>query len=81
MPNNKNIGPQAPGYAAPQKSQGTDPGNRSTWSHATSAHNGDTDITEAAQRKAEELGVDLATVQGTGAEGRITVDDVIKAQA
>jgi hypothetical protein len=31
MPNNKQIGPQAPGYAAPQKSSGTDPGNRSTW--------------------------------------------------
>ena len=32
--------------------------------------------TDAAQRKAEELGIDLATVEGTGANGRITVADV-----
>ena len=32
--------------------------------------------TEAARREAEELGVDLANVQGTGADGRITVEDV-----
>ncbi len=35
--------------------------------------------TEAAERKAEELGVDLTTVEGTGKEGRITVGDVQKA--
>jgi pyruvate/2-oxoglutarate dehydrogenase complex dihydrolipoamide acyltransferase (E2) component len=32
--------------------------------------------TQAAQQKAQELGVDLNQVQGTGAEGRITVRDV-----
>jgi polyhydroxyalkanoic acid synthase PhaR subunit len=32
--------------------------------------------TDAARRKAEELGVDLAEVQGTGAGGQITVEDV-----
>lgn len=32
--------------------------------------------TDAARRKAEELGVDLTTVDGTGAEGQITVGDV-----
>lgn len=32
--------------------------------------------TEAAERRAEELGVDLATVTGTGYEGQITVEDV-----
>jgi polyhydroxyalkanoic acid synthase PhaR subunit len=32
--------------------------------------------TEAARRKARELGVDLADVQGTGAGGQITVEDV-----
>jgi hypothetical protein len=32
--------------------------------------------TDAARRKAEELGVDLATVQGTGNDGQITVGDV-----
>ena len=36
------------------------------------------EATDAAQRKARELGVDLSTVEGTGADGRITVDDVRK---
>jgi hypothetical protein len=36
--------------------------------------------TEAALRLADELGVDLAQVPGTGSEGRITVSDVREAQ-
>ena len=32
--------------------------------------------TEAAERKAEELGVDITTVDGTGQGGRVTVGDV-----
>jgi large subunit ribosomal protein L20 len=32
--------------------------------------------TEAAERKAEELGVDITTVEGTGQGGRVTVGDV-----
>jgi pyruvate/2-oxoglutarate dehydrogenase complex dihydrolipoamide acyltransferase (E2) component len=41
--------------------------------------NGDsTDATDAARQVAEELGVDLAEVQGTGSGGQITVDDVRK---
>ena len=35
--------------------------------------------TEAAERKAKELGVDLRSVEGTGKDGRITVGDVDKA--
>jgi len=35
--------------------------------------------TEAAERKAEELGVDLDSVEGTGSGGRITVEDVERA--
>jgi pyruvate/2-oxoglutarate dehydrogenase complex dihydrolipoamide acyltransferase (E2) component len=35
--------------------------------------------TQAAKQKAQELGVDLNQVQGTGAEGRITVRDVTSA--
>lgn len=35
--------------------------------------------TEAALRKAEELGLDVEDVEGTGAEGRVTVHDVEKA--
>ena len=34
------------------------------------------DATEAAERKAEELGVELSTVEGTGSGGRILVEDV-----
>jgi pyruvate/2-oxoglutarate dehydrogenase complex dihydrolipoamide acyltransferase (E2) component len=32
--------------------------------------------TEAAERKAEELGVDISTVEGTGQGGRVVVGDV-----
>jgi len=37
--------------------------------------------TEAAMRKAQEAGVDIDDVEGTGAEGRVTVHDVEKAAA
>ncbi len=37
------------------------------------------DATEAAKQKAEELGVDLSQLEGTGADGRITVKDVMGA--
>lgn len=39
------------------------------------------DATDAAKEKAEELGVDLATVDGTGKDGRVTVNDVEAAAA
>jgi tape measure domain-containing protein len=34
--------------------------------------------TDAARRKAREMGVNLAEVEGTGSDGQITVDDVRK---
>lgn len=34
------------------------------------------DATDAAALKADELGVDLTTVKGTGKDGRVTVTDV-----
>jgi hypothetical protein len=37
------------------------------------------DATEAAKRRAQELGVELSTVEGTGQGGRITVGDVERA--
>jgi len=37
------------------------------------------DATDAAERKAEEEGIDLSTVEGTGQSGRVTVGDVDKA--
>lgn len=36
----------------------------------------ETKATEAAQRKAEEASVDLASIEGTGADGAITAGDV-----
>ncbi|HEX6711220.1 MAG TPA: E3 binding domain-containing protein, partial [Rubrobacter sp.] len=37
------------------------------------------DATEAAKQKADELGVDLSQIEGSGAGGRITVKDVVSA--
>ena len=37
---------------------------------------GEVDATDAARRQARELGVDLTDLEGTGTDGRITVDDV-----
>jgi large subunit ribosomal protein L20 len=45
----------------------------------TAEEEGKVHATEAAERKAQELGVDLSTVEGTGKDGRITVGDVDKA--
>ena len=40
---------------------------------------GEIKATDAARRKAEELGIDLSQVEGTGAGGRILVEDVKRA--
>ena len=37
------------------------------------------EATDAAERRAEELAVDLESVEGTGAEGRVVVEDVEEA--
>jgi pyruvate/2-oxoglutarate dehydrogenase complex dihydrolipoamide acyltransferase (E2) component len=37
---------------------------------------GEPRATNAARRKTEELGVDLSQIEGTGAQGQITIDDV-----
>ncbi len=39
---------------------------------------GEVDATDAARRQAREQGVDLTEIEGTGSDGRITVDDVRK---
>ncbi|MDQ3860170.1 MAG: E3 binding domain-containing protein, partial [Actinomycetota bacterium] len=43
--------------------------------------NGEVRATDAARRKAQELDVDLREVEGTGAGGQITVDDVRRVNA
>lgn len=40
---------------------------------------GEVDATDAARREAKERGLDLTEIEGTGSDGRITVDDVKKA--
>jgi large subunit ribosomal protein L20 len=59
----------------------TEPEQPSSSAGRTSAETSEDEpeATEAASRKAEELNVDLSTVDGTGQGGRITVGDVEKA--
>jgi pyruvate/2-oxoglutarate dehydrogenase complex dihydrolipoamide acyltransferase (E2) component len=42
------------------------------------ARQGEIDATDAARRQARELGIDLTEVEGSGTNGRITVDDIKK---
>ena len=50
-----------------------------TMEKSTAETAGGVEATEAAERDAEELGVDLEEVEGTGVEGRILVEDVEEA--
>jgi pyruvate/2-oxoglutarate dehydrogenase complex dihydrolipoamide acyltransferase (E2) component len=55
-------------------------GDASVWSADEDAqHSAEPEATEAATRKARELGVDLSGLEGTGAGGRIVVRDVTRA--
>lgn len=45
---------------------------------ATTDADAEVEATDAARRKAREVGVDLATVEGTGTNGKITIEDVRK---
>lgn len=47
----------------------------------SSASLAEPDATDAAARKADELGVDLTAVEGSGKDGRVTVADVEAAAA
>ena len=56
-------------------------GNGTVSASANASVNGSAtqvEASDAARRKAEELGVDLAEVEGTGTDGKITVEDVRK---
>ncbi|MCA1718777.1 MAG: E3 binding domain-containing protein, partial [Actinobacteria bacterium] len=62
-------GQQAAGQAAQQDGQVTQDGEGGEEPNAT----------EAAKQRAQELGVDLSELIGSGYEGRITVKDVVNA--
>ncbi len=51
-------------------------GEASVAEEAAGEEKGEVEATPAAERKAEELGVDLSQVEGTGSEGRIILKDV-----
>jgi large subunit ribosomal protein L20 len=60
----------------PKKSQ---PGPKSKKAAPEPKEVVEVDATDAAERKAKELGVDLESVEGSGAQGRILVEDVERA--
>ena len=63
-----------PEAAQPEATQAEAPANEPETSE--SEPEVEVNATEAAERKAEELGVDITTVEGTGQGGRIVVGDV-----
>ena len=65
-------GQQAAGQAAQQAGGGQQQGGQQQGGQQPNA-------TQAAQQKAQQLGVDLSQVEGSGADGRITVRDVQQA--
>ncbi len=76
----ENSTPQNGGQAAPhaETSQEEEAEEEEESSPQT---DGDIRATAAARRKAQELGVDLAQVEGTGANGQVTVNDVRRTNA
>ncbi len=57
---------------------GESPNGNGSASNETAQAEEEVKATAAARRKAQDLGVDLSSVDGTGADGQITVDDVRK---
>src|SRR5687768_5451013 len=68
----------AAGMIGDTPDQETDEGTESPQAETEGA-SGEPDATSAARRKAEEMGVDLSRIEGTGTGGRIVLRDVIKA--
>jgi large subunit ribosomal protein L20 len=61
--------------AKPARRRGRKPKKKSQAPKATA----EVEATEAAERRAEDLDVDLETVEGSGAEGRVVIEDVEEA--
>lgn len=79
MSSNGSGGSQSSGSQGAAASQSTSSGNAASGNgSARSGSQGETKATQAAQRKAQELGVTLSEVEGTGADGQVTVEDVRK---
>ncbi len=73
----RNTEPEQPGPSAGGTSEA--PVERTEQAEEAAASEDNSEATDAAGRKAEELNVDLSSVDGTGQGGRITVGDVEKA--
>ncbi len=69
--------PEQPSQSA--RSTPEAPAEQTEQAEVTEASEEEIEATDAAERKAEELNVDLSRVEGTGQGGRITVGDVEKA--
>ncbi|MBA3636565.1 MAG: 50S ribosomal protein L20 [Rubrobacteraceae bacterium] len=69
--------PEQPSQSA--RSTPEAPAEQTEQAEETEASEAEIEATDAAERKAEELNVDLSRVEGTGQGGRITVGDVEKA--
>lgn len=67
VPENARNGSATPATGVPE-----------TPARASANGSGEVEATDAARRKAGEMGVDLTTVRGTGTDGKITVEDVRK---
>jgi pyruvate/2-oxoglutarate dehydrogenase complex dihydrolipoamide acyltransferase (E2) component len=66
-------------YAAIENSLNEAQGNVANLDTERLRKQGEIDATDAARREAKERGLDLTQIEGTGTDGRITVDDVKKA--
>jgi pyruvate/2-oxoglutarate dehydrogenase complex dihydrolipoamide acyltransferase (E2) component len=70
---------EAVGQVAGQAQEVTGQATQQAQDAASGGGQEEPNATEAAKQKAQELGVDLSQVEGTGSEGRITVKDVTSA--
>ncbi len=71
--------PRKPEAAPAQATEAPEEAETSTEAEASAEDTSSMDATDAAERKAEELDVDISSVEGTGSEGRVVVGDVEKA--
>jgi large subunit ribosomal protein L20 len=73
----RSTGPEQAGSPTGRKPEA--PAERAEETEEVETSEDEIEATDAARRKAEELNVDLSSVEGTGQGGRITVGDVEKA--